>query len=128
MRLTVEGNRLACSAPKGVLDEELKLQLREWKGELIELLSHAEHANHDALSKTPPVRKIGISLLSYGQQRLWYLDQFDPGSPAYNITAALQLEGHLDRAALETALGEIVRRHLVLRTAIVSVDGSPKFR
>jgi amino acid adenylation domain-containing protein len=54
--------------------------------------------------------------LSFSQQRLWFLEQLDPGSTAYNLPLAIRLSGHLNVAALEQSLGEIIRRHEVLRT------------
>ncbi|HVR99834.1 MAG TPA: condensation domain-containing protein, partial [Thermoanaerobaculia bacterium] len=63
--------------------------------------------------------------LSYAQRRLWFLDRFDPGSPAYNIAAAIHLSGPLDAAALTGALEEIVRRHEALRTTFREEDGEP---
>src|SRR5688572_16601160 len=65
----------------------------------------------------------GAAPLSFAQQRLWFLDQLDPGSPVYNVIEALRLDGLLDIAALEGSFGEIVRRHEVLRTNFVSVEG-----
>lgn len=64
--------------------------------------------------------------LSFGQQRLWFLDQFEPGNVAYNIPAAYLLEGEINLPALERSLGEIVRRHEVLRTNYRDVDGRPE--
>jgi len=64
--------------------------------------------------------------LSFAQQRIWFLDQLDPGSPAYNLGGALRLRGELDVRALAAAGGELVRRHEVLRTALVVVDGEPR--
>jgi amino acid adenylation domain-containing protein/non-ribosomal peptide synthase protein (TIGR01720 family) len=63
--------------------------------------------------------------LSFAQERLWFLAQLEPDDPSYNIPLSLRLEGPLDVAALERALAEIVRRHDVLRTAIVDAAGRP---
>ncbi|MFO0760440.1 MAG: condensation domain-containing protein [Byssovorax sp.] len=61
--------------------------------------------------------------LSFAQERLWFLDQLEPGDPAYIVSTALRLDGALDRAALERALQTIVARHEVLRTTFRSDDG-----
>ncbi|HEV2734757.1 MAG TPA: amino acid adenylation domain-containing protein, partial [Longimicrobiaceae bacterium] len=63
--------------------------------------------------------------LSFAQERLWFMDRLEPGSAVYNISLARRLGGALDEAALERALGEIVRRHEALRTVFREVDGSP---
>ncbi len=60
-----------------------------------------------------------------GQQGFWYLDQVDPGNPAYNIAVRFRLEGPLNSDALVRALNELVRRHESLRTIIGSEDGVP---
>ncbi len=61
--------------------------------------------------------------LSYAQQRLWFLDQWEPGSPSYNVPAAVRLTGPLNLPALQQAINEIVRRHEVLRTSFATVNG-----
>jgi len=63
--------------------------------------------------------------LSFAQQRLWFLDQFEPGSPFYNIPLAVRIRGKLNVAALEATLNEIVRRHETLRTTFAVMDGDP---
>ncbi len=63
--------------------------------------------------------------LSYAQQRLWFIDQLEPGSSAYNVPTAVRLRGLLDVAALRRCLNEIVRRHEVLRTSFPQRDGQP---
>ncbi len=63
--------------------------------------------------------------LSFAQQRLWFLDQFEPGSVVDNIPAAVRLTGPLKVTALEQSLNEIVRRHDVLRATFPTVDGQP---
>jgi amino acid adenylation domain-containing protein len=66
--------------------------------------------------------------LSFAQQRLWLLDQFEPGSPTYNLPVHRRILGSLDPAALERAVGEVVRRHEVLRTTFRTApeSGEPR--
>ncbi len=74
----------------------------------------------------PPLRRVprgGAPPLSFAQERLWFLEQLDPGGAAYVMAGALRLSGELDAAALEWSLGEIVRRHEALRTTLRTVDG-----
>jgi hypothetical protein len=72
------------------------------------------------------VGRAGELALSYAQQRLWFVDQLEPGSAAYNIPSAVRLRGRLDEEALRRSLNEIVRRHEVLRTSFPSRDGEPR--
>jgi amino acid adenylation domain-containing protein/natural product biosynthesis luciferase-like monooxygenase protein len=65
------------------------------------------------------------AVLSYAQKRLWFLNRLEPGSVAYNIPAAVRLEGELHVPALGRALGEILRRQEILRTTFRTVDGVP---
>ncbi len=64
--------------------------------------------------------------LSFSQQRLWFLDQYEPNSSVYNVASALRLEGRLDLEALKQSLNEIVRRHEALRTTFSIVEGEPQ--
>jgi amino acid adenylation domain-containing protein len=63
--------------------------------------------------------------LSYAQQRLWFLDWLEPGSPAYNLPGALHLAGQLHVGVLKRSLDEILRRHEILRAKFINVDGQP---
>jgi amino acid adenylation domain-containing protein/non-ribosomal peptide synthase protein (TIGR01720 family) len=63
--------------------------------------------------------------LSFAQQRLWFIDQLEPGSSAYNVPVSLRLAGDLNRAALEWSLRQIVLRHETLRTSFPTQDGVP---
>ncbi|MBV9774929.1 MAG: amino acid adenylation domain-containing protein, partial [Gemmatimonadetes bacterium] len=63
--------------------------------------------------------------LSFAQQRLWFIQRMDPGSTAYSMPFPLRLRGPLDPAAMERALGELVRRHESLRTVFAEVEGEP---
>ncbi|HSF43080.1 MAG TPA: amino acid adenylation domain-containing protein, partial [Thermoanaerobaculia bacterium] len=62
---------------------------------------------------------------SFAQQRLWFIQRLDPAGTAYNIPGAVRLVGSLDVPAFAQSLGEIVRRHEVLRTAFPEADGRP---
>ncbi|HLJ34872.1 MAG TPA: condensation domain-containing protein, partial [Ktedonobacteraceae bacterium] len=63
--------------------------------------------------------------LSFAQQRLWLLDQLEPGNPSYNISTAMRFTGYLHVAALERSLRTIVQRHESLRTTFATVQGQP---
>ncbi|MFP2934812.1 condensation domain-containing protein, partial [Pyxidicoccus sp. 3LG] len=72
-----------------------------------------------------PVPRTGALPLSFAQQRLWFIDQLEPGSPLYNMPAALRLEGALDVRALEAAFDALVRRHESLRTSFTMRNDEP---
>src|SRR5215212_7771793 len=63
--------------------------------------------------------------LSYAQERLWFLDQFQPASAIYNIPTAIEINAALNVRAVEEALQELLRRHEVLRTSFSNEDGGP---
>ena len=82
----------------------------------------------DHIAELSPEKRALLALrnpLSFAQQRLWFLDRFEPGTPFYNVSLGLRLNGGLDRRALHRALLEISRRHEVLRTIFVDIDGQP---
>jgi len=64
-------------------------------------------------------------LLSFAQQRLWFLDRLVPGDPAYNIALPVWLEGPLDRTALGHALDGVITRHEALRTTFGAMGSTP---
>src|SRR5882762_537972 len=63
---------------------------------------------------------------SFAQQRLWFLDQLEPGTPAYNLVRAFRISGALDVAALTSAIRTVVRRHESLRTVFEMVEGETR--
>jgi amino acid adenylation domain-containing protein len=63
--------------------------------------------------------------LSSAQLRLWFIDQLEPGSPVYNMCEGVRMRGVLSVPALERALNAIIRRHEILRTNFIAVDGNP---
>ena len=62
---------------------------------------------------------------SFAQQRLWFIDQLEPGNKSYIMPTAVRHVGALDVPTLEKALTEIVRRHEAVRTTFAAVDGQP---
>ncbi|MEO5727675.1 MAG: condensation domain-containing protein, partial [Byssovorax sp.] len=86
----------------------------------------ALRAGH-GVSVPPLVRapREGVIALSFAQERLWFLDQLEPGLPSYVMASAVRLEGPLDAGALERALYVIVARHEILRTTFTTAAGKP---
>ena len=72
-----------------------------------------------------PIGRNGKLPLSFGQERLWLIEQLQPGNPVHNLRAAFRLQGALDIAILEKSIREIVRRHEILRTTFPTVNGQP---
>lgn len=64
--------------------------------------------------------------LSYGQQRLWFLDQLDRGTPAYNVARVFRIKGPLNLAVLRKSLEYVVQRHQPLRAVFSGTDGEPR--
>ncbi|WP_062992877.1 non-ribosomal peptide synthetase [Nocardia anaemiae] len=83
---------------------------------------HAGAGDRKALVAGPRPEAIPLSL---AQQRMWFLNRFDPASAAYNIPAAVRLSGALDVAALRAAVADLVARHEVLRTVYPDTDAGP---
>jgi amino acid adenylation domain-containing protein len=82
-------------------------------------VEEARRAGGPAVPPVVPVPRAGRLLTSFGQQRLWFLDQLEPGSTVYNLPAAVRLQGALDVPVLALALAEVVSRHEALRTVFL---------
>jgi amino acid adenylation domain-containing protein len=95
------------------------------KQELLALLLKKKGINLPPMRAIPQRMKNGPCPLSFAQQRLWFMDQLEPGNPVYNMPAAVRLLGCLDESALRRALSEIIRRHETLCTTFKTENGSP---
>jgi amino acid adenylation domain-containing protein len=124
VNLTAEHGRLGCSAPQGVLTDDLKEELKARKAEILEFLQ--EQQQRSICPPLMPAYRDAHLAPSLSQERLWLLQQSDPRMALPNRTFALRLSGVLDRTALERVLKEIIRRHKVLRTIILGVNGTPR--
>ncbi len=118
---------------RNALDMEVPLKTL-FSARTLEALAHEVRRLRDDGSGllVPPVTRFDgndeteSAPLSFSQQRLWFLDQWEPGSAVYNIPAFYRLSGILDVRALESALSETIRRHHVLRTTYTTDDeGQP---
>jgi amino acid adenylation domain-containing protein len=79
----------------------------------------------------PPLARVdrqGPLPLSPAQTRLWFFDRLSPGSAAFNLAAAVAVDGALDLRALERSLDAVERRHEVLRSRFLSDEGVPALR
>jgi len=99
------------------------LTIAQWAIKILGQLTAADCIPSFTLKKVPTATN--VHPLSFGQQRLWFIDQLEPGNPAYNISFAIRLEGSLKVTLLERSLNEIVRRHEILRTTFSIVNGQP---
>lgn len=91
---------------------------------LVQRLRHKkENASRTKIASQS--RDSNIFPLSFAQQRLWFLEQLEPGNPFYNQPAAVRLTGALNLAVLEQSFNEIIHRHEVLRTTFSTVEGQP---
>jgi amino acid adenylation domain-containing protein len=89
----------------------------------------AQKSAEEGTSAVPPIPRAsrdGEILLSFAQQRLWFLDQVQPGNPVYNLPTTVTLGGEMDVPAFEEALRELARRHEAVRTTFPSVEGRPR--
>jgi aspartate racemase len=123
VKISVEGGNLRVSAPKGTVTPALQQELASLKPEIIELL---KQRGDDATSRPTRMARAGDVPLSFVQQRLWFLDQLEPGTSTYTIAVRRRLRGPLDESALTRALTELVRRHESLRTTFVTRNGEPR--
>ena len=121
----LEGEQLQVDGPRHALTPELRERLTRSKSEIVSFLRAVAETlagNSDPIQAVPR----GDNLpLSHAQQRLWFLDQLDPGGAAYVMASAVLLRGQLDAQVLEASLTEVVRRHEALRTVFQSRDGAP---
>ncbi|MXQ76249.1 amino acid adenylation domain-containing protein [Rhodococcus rhodochrous] len=122
------GNSLIATQAVSRIGESLggRVALRAiFEASTVEALAAAVEADSSGAARTPLVagRRPERVPLSLAQQRMWFLNRFDPESAVNNIPVAVHLSGALDVSALGTALRDVVARHESLRTVYPDVDG-----
>src|SRR5918996_5805297 len=123
IKLWAEGDQLRIHAPTGRLTPDLRNALVKNKAEILLLLRQRSiHAGVTSIPLASVPRDERLSL-SYAQERLWFLDQLEGPSAAYNVTVGLKLTGPLAVGVLQQSLEAIVGRHEGLRTTFPTVEG-----
>ena len=110
---TLLEDKLAALSP--LQREKLLLKIRQYKGKSQSLSAKAQIKKSARGAQSP---------LSFSQQRLWFLDQYEGQNPSYNMPAMLRLEGVLNHEALIAAFRTMIARHEILRTRFCEFEGS----
>jgi hypothetical protein len=96
--------------------------LSDAKRALLEQLVAERRAAAGQVRRRPRPERVP---LSFGQERLWLVEQLTPGTAAYNVPMISWLDGALDTSALDRAINELVRRHETLRSSVLAEEGRP---
>ncbi|MEM9273748.1 MAG: amino acid adenylation domain-containing protein [Cyanobacteria bacterium P01_F01_bin.143] len=117
--------KLRFNAPEEILTDELISQLKELKPQIIEFLQSTNTSSKSSKVHIEKCDRTKPLPLSFAQQRLWFMEQLQPGAN-YNIPTGVRLQGNLKLDILEQSLNEIIRRHEVLRTNFQTESGQPQ--
>jgi len=126
VRLSADNGELLVDAPEGVLTEALREEIRRHKKDILVLFKWSRRSNRAVTAPLQRVSREQSLPLSFAQQRLWFLDQLEPGSSAYNISWTVRLRGELKPEELQKAVDSLVVRHESLRTVFPTSDGQPE--
>ncbi|HEY0406020.1 MAG TPA: condensation domain-containing protein, partial [Pyrinomonadaceae bacterium] len=99
--------------------------LSQEKRELLEKLLRKGGVSRQRPAVIPRAGREQTLPLSFAQQRLWFLDQLEPGNPFYNISSPIRFNSAVNMDALRESLTEIIRRHEILRSSFALVDDQP---
>ncbi|NQZ11533.1 MAG: hypothetical protein HRT35_30650, partial [Algicola sp.] len=121
IKLWVEDEQLKFKAPKGAMTAQIGNLIRDNKQAIILLLSQSRSlVNADAIK---PVSREQVIPMSFAQRRMWFLEQLNGQSSAYNIYQSLKLNGALDGEKLADCVDQLVQRHEILRSRLHVLDG-----
>ncbi|WP_408025044.1 amino acid adenylation domain-containing protein, partial [Tenacibaculum sediminilitoris] len=123
VQLNLDNGKLEIQAPEGVLTSKVVEQLKNYKEEIIDLLKQVN--NEDSLFEIPVATKKEYYPLSFSQNRLWVLDQFEQVGTVFNMAMHYWLHGTIDTILFKRAFEILVERHEILRTRFVYEEGQP---
>lgn len=123
----VDEGKLKTKSQQGTLNAALIELIKNNKQQIIEQLSQQQHNQGIQRPAIQPPTTSGMPMVaSHAQQRLWFIDQMDGGSPHYNMPFVLTVTGDFQRQAAELALTQIIARHQPLRTCFVAGEDGPR--
>ncbi|MBI6547336.1 non-ribosomal peptide synthetase [Xenorhabdus lircayensis] len=127
--LFVADNRLQYETRRDSIPLELLSEWKLYRQELIEFLNHVNSEDEMDIHRLQDIQRNGGAAhypLSFAQQRLWFLDQLNGGSPQYNCTGDFRLQELMNIKAFEAAVKALFERHEVLRTHFKTIDNEPR--
>jgi len=122
--LSLEGQQLRVRAPEGVLSQEMLAEIKAGKESIIAFIRQHRHGK-TWLDDIEPAEKREYYILSPVQKRLFFIQQLDKESYAYNMTGVLEVAGKCDKERLEQVFRGLVSRHESLRTVFFLVSAEP---
>jgi non-ribosomal peptide synthetase component F len=125
IRVSADDGQLVIKGAAASLTPEVRAALAARKGEILRFLDDAAKLARHEQPPLEAVSRSGKLPLSFAQQRLWFLDQYEPNGAVYNLPSVRRLKGTVNVAALEASLNEIIRRHESLRTTFSLVENEP---
>jgi len=108
---------------RDALNKDVPLRLLFDSPTVAGLANAISYSTADSGAPIRPRRDSELPPLSFSQQRLWFLEQLEPGSSGFNLPWMVRLKGALDKPVLQDALNQLMQRHEALRTSFADVDG-----
>ncbi|MFJ3838878.1 amino acid adenylation domain-containing protein [Streptomyces sp. NPDC090054] len=125
IRLEERDGKLSVTGPTAALTDELKQTLRDHRDAILRFLLEQRREDTERTLRITRADRSGRIPASRAQQQMWLSEQLaDDGPPVYNMYFAVELHGDLDVAALRGAVGDLVDRHEILRTALTESEGA----
>ncbi|OXE94977.1 condensation domain-containing protein, partial [Flavobacterium araucananum] len=116
--LWIEDDKLKFKFPQNINISEILIELKENKNAIIEILQKNNVCNDKVVENLIYCFMNGESILSFSQERLWFIEQYEQGTNAYHMPSVFELEPATDISGIKYALQCIVSRHEVLRSTI----------
>ncbi|WKL50105.1 amino acid adenylation domain-containing protein [Flavobacterium pectinovorum] len=116
--LWVEDDKLKFKSSQDINISEILIELKENKNEIIDILQKNNICNERIVENIIYRSGNDESILSFSQERLWFIEQYEQGTNAYHMPRVLELDPAADIAGIKYALEGIVWRHEILRSTI----------